>query len=165
MNNILVFESSIDISDTIYSILNLILPLFIFLILKIKLRHYKDSRIKLLNFIFIFFLLGVSVAVFKEVTEYYYCYKAIKNNSYKIVRGKISNFDPMFKDGHKLEKFTVKNIDFYISYTGNYPDKKTLFYTLTKTHNGPIQHNGQYVIIYYISIFGDNKIIKMFLAR
>ncbi len=101
----------------------------------------------------------------------------MKNGTYKIVEGEVSNLKPMPKNGHIREEFSVKNIHFStISLKDN---KYTMFFNMTKYYGSPIQKNGQKVKIYYLESkpeklcfpllprcieFGDetvNKIIKL----
>jgi len=141
-----------------------------------------NDNIKAKNYITVFvsmFLLMTSYGMYEKYSYINKIRDTINNQSYSIVDGKIDNLVIMPKGGHALESFMVNDILFEISYTGDYPKVKTLFYTLTKNRNGPIQKNGQRVKIYYIEdelpkvcipftdkciIFNENKknrIIKM----
>jgi len=107
--------------------------------------------------------------------------KIIEKGDFFVAEGKITNFHEMPISGHDTEKFNIGGTHFEISYTGNYSNKKTLFYTSTKNRNGPITHDGQKVKIHYIKIGAfdlclpfvshclefnkatENKIIKMWI--
>ena len=103
------------------------------------------------------FKISITLLIFGFMYEFFI---PIKNNetiqnrldkgNYFISEGKIKNFHAMPISGHDSERFDVNGTHFEIEYTGDYPNSETLFYTLTKNRNGPIQRNGQRVKIYYI---------------
>jgi len=172
-----IYESSyMDISIiNFYDLIFFIIPILIGM-------HLLRDNIKTKNYIIILigiFLLMTSYGMYDKYSYIKQIRKVMHNQSYSIVDGRINNLVVMPKGGHALETFIVNDILFEISYTGDYPKAKTLFYTLTKNRNGPIQKNGQRVKIYYIEeelpkicipftdkciIFNENKknkIIKM----
>jgi len=134
---------------------------------------------KLFLFLFLLFLFEVTYDFFIPANNNRMIKNILDNNNFLIVSGKIKNFHAMPKNGHDAERFDVNGTHFEIEYTGDYPNAKTLFYTLTKNRKGPIQKNGQRVKIHYIEdelpnicipftgrciIFNENKknkIIKM----
>ena len=145
------------------SILNLY-DLIIFIVVMLIGFNLVRTNIKAKNYIIVFvsiFLLMTSYGIYEKYNNINKIRDSINNQSYSIVDGEIDNLVIMPKGGHALESFTVNDILFKISYTGNYPESKTLYYTLTKNRNGPIHRNGQKVKIYYIPVNRDNKIIKM----
>ena len=89
----------------------------------------------------------------------------ISSNTFFTIEGEIKELHIMPKSGHDKESFKINNEYFEISYTGNYPKKRTIYYTLTKNRNGPIKYNGQKVRIDYIKIDGKNKIITMWVKK
>ena len=172
-----IYESSyMDISIiNFYDLIFFIIPILIGM-------YLLRDNIKTKNYIIILigiFLLMTSYGMYDKYSYIKQIRKVMHNQSYSIVDGRINNLVVMPKGGHALETFIVNDILFEISYTGDYPKAKTLFYTLTKNRNGPIQKNGQRVKIYYIEeelpkicipftdkciIFNENKknkIIKM----
>lgn len=111
------------------------------------------ASIKAKNYIIVFvstFILMTSYGMYEKYSYINKIRDSINNQSYSIVDGEVDNLVIMPKGGHALESFTINDVLFEISYTGNYPESKTLYYTLTKNRNGPIQRNGQKVKIYYI---------------
>ena len=80
----------------------------------------------------------------------------IESKNYLIIEGETENFIPMSKDGHKKEKFSVKEIQFeysdYIMIKG---------FHRTSLNNGPITRNGQKVRISYITEDNINLIQKI----
>lgn len=141
-----IFQSSInswDIGDTIIIIIVLLSAIVLINDFSGKTRKY---------FIFI-----TCILIYIPISSKYNYYKnnkdvssAFKNRTYKQVEGNIKNLYAMQTSGHETEKFDVNGVHFEIVYTGDYPNTKTLFYTLTKNRDGPIQKNGQRVKIYYI---------------
>ena len=90
----------------------------------------------------------------------------IKTKTYKVVQGKIKNYNPMNSKAGHIETFDIDSIHFEIYPTGSGSYKKKLFYTTANIksipmQNMPIQKNGQKVKAHYITIHGENKIIKM----
>ena len=86
---------------------------------------------------------------------------AIKTKTYKVVQGKIKNYNPMYSKAGHLEAFDIDSIHFKIYPTGIGSYQGRLFYTTTNTKSMPIQRNGQKVKVHYITIHGENNIIKM----
>jgi len=159
---IMVFESSIGVKTSgIYCII-IALSIFLFIFLYAKLfKENANKRIKyaaVLTFLMSGMMFYGSCVRYKEnivVAD------AIKSQKFYVCKGIIRNFHAMPKGGHEAEYFDVNDTHFEILFTGDYPNSKTLFYTLTKNRNGPIQKNGQKVKIHYIIVGGENKIIKM----
>jgi len=155
----LVYQSSyldIPIFNFYDSIEYIIIPLIAFYLIK--------SSPKGKNYIIIFagiFLLMTSYSIYGKFKLSQKVEYAFNHKSYMVTEGMVDKLDPMPKGGHKIESFEVDGVLFKLSYTGNYPTEKTLVYTLTKNRNGPIQQNGQYVKVYYISHNGNNEIIEM----
>ena len=178
----LVFESNMNLSYfDLENIIGIILSVFIFLILW---RFQKQKKFKFFLFLsLVVFAIIQLFGIVKFYTTQKEIIKALKNKTYSTTEGYIKNFHAMPKSGHDAESFNVNGIHFEILYTGNFPNAKTQFYTLTKNRNGPIKKNGQKVKIYYIKdslpkicipftkkciIFNknqENKIIKMWLMR
>lgn len=156
--------------------------LFASIVIIILFKMRKDAR-KFLVFIIITFMTMSGYGIFESYTHKQLVRDAFINKSFKCVEGNIENLHIMPKNGHDSERFDINGIHFEIGYTGDYPNAKTLFYTLTKNRNGPIQKNGQKVKIYYIEddlpklcipftdrciIFNENqknKIIKMWVYK
>lgn len=82
--------------------------------------------------------------------------KALKDQTYKLVEGEITDFDPMPSGGHKHESFKVNNVPF------EYSDFEIVdgFHN-AKSRGGPINGNGDTVRIRYYSNGGRNFILKL----
>ena len=86
--------------------------------------------------------------------------KIFENKEYKVVEGIIENFHPMPHSGHDHESFIVNGVhfeysDFYIFYGFNN----------TASHGGPLKQNGQEVRLSYITVDGENRILKIELKQ
>jgi hypothetical protein len=123
----------------------------------------KNKLMKVSSIVIIFFITLSLYGVYEKNKLSNFIEDSMKFKKYDVVEGKIKKFHIMPKSGHDYESFEVNNKYFEIVYTGNYPDVKTLYYTLTKNRKGPIKYNGQQVKIYYLRIDGKNKIIKMWI--
>lgn len=155
----LVFLSFYDTTYTMYFGLLVLIVGTIYLI--INFHKVEKEVIKIYYKVFLVFLFMLLYSAYHNMEIRDKVKTTIKTKTYKTIKGKIKNFYAMPKVGHDTERFDVNNVHFKILYTGNNPDDKTLFYTLTKNRNGPIQRNGQKVKIHYITINGENEIIKM----
>lgn len=156
--------------------------LFVFIVMFILLKKRNDGK-KFIVVVFILFLTMSAYGIFERYTNKKLVREALINKSFKYVEGSIENLHIMPKSGHDLEWFDVNGTHFEIVYTGDFPNAKTLFYTLTKNRNGPLRKNGQRVKIYYIEDTLDtvcipftdkcitfnenqkNKIIKMWVYK
>ena len=171
-----IFQSSMytwTLIDYILVIALILLSIF----LLYEMHKYKTH--KFVYFLFIPMIVMTHIGIYDNYRDTKTVKLAFKNKSYKVVEGLIEGFHAMHKSGHESEYFDVNGTYFAIVYSGDYPDEKTLFYTLTKNRNGPITKNGQRVKIYYIQeelptfcipfleeciVFNEgreNKIIKM----
>ena len=114
---------------------------------------------------FFFLMIGspMTRSHFHKTNELY------KNNKFKTIEGKIENFDPMPKAGHKHESFTINGVyfeysDYYLAYHG---------FNNTASHGGPITHNGQELRLGYVTHtyhgrtkdFETNIIVKIELKK
>lgn len=109
------------------------------------------------GFIFSGFALIMSLAIIpSELSTRAKTKKILENKEYKIVEGEIENFNPMPHSGHAMESFTVKDVYFeYSDYVIQYG------FNQTASHGGPIQRNGQWVRLSYITAEGDNIILRI----
>jgi hypothetical protein len=197
----LVYESiifnppSIDIGGYIYVVL-LLLSILSLIFIKLSYKYYlkmeiifqKDDKkdympkkeFKLAIIFLIIFFSMPTYGFFERKFDINKVVKLLEENQVRVIEGKINNFHEMPLEGHDKESFKVKGITFEITYSGNYPSTKTLYFTLTKNRSGPIKENGQVVKIYYVKdiericipftdsclIFEEsNKIIKLFLKK
>ncbi len=91
-------------------------------------------------------------------------FEALQTGKYKIVEGKIENFDPMPYGGHKNESFTVNGVFFEYSDFGSYAGMDG--FNNTASHGGPITGNGIPVRLSYVTIMDDvNIILKLEIAN
>jgi hypothetical protein len=157
MNYKLVYESSYDINYIYLVVGSILLLSAIYFFKKIDNKLFRISA-----FFIIFF---IALSLYSEYNNKIKIDEIMKLTTYKVIEGKVENLKTMPLSGHKPESFKVKDIYFEILYTGDYPKDKTIYYTLTKNRNGPIQFNGQEVKIYYVTINGENKIIKMWIKK
>ena len=86
--------------------------------------------------------------------------KIFENKEYQIVEGIIEDFHPMPYSGHEHESFTVNSVHF--EYSDYY-----IFYGFNNTasHGGPLKQNGQEVRLSYITVNGENRILKIELKK
>ncbi|PLY06730.1 MAG: hypothetical protein C0625_08080 [Arcobacter sp.] len=157
----LVFISTINFYNLYVIFILITLGYFIY-----KVKEFKMNYFTLLSkYILYFLLVGFFVNFMISIYEIYKVKNAFRNITFLTAKGVIEKFHPMNKLGHEYESFIVDGKLFKISYTGNNHNKKTLFYTMTKNRNGPIKKNGQEVIIHYIKVFNNNKIIKFYVKK
>jgi hypothetical protein len=132
-----------------------------------KVKELKKSFLTypLIKYPLYFLVIGFFVSFIISIYEIYKVKNAFNNNTFSIAKGAIEKFYPMNKLGHENESFIVDGVLFIIHYTGNTPNQKTLFYTMTKNIHGPIKRNNQQVIIYYIKLFNNNKIIRTYVEK
>lgn len=82
--------------------------------------------------------------------------KIFENQEYQVVEGTIEDFHPMPHSGHDVESFTVNGVYF------EYSDYMLVYgFNNTASHGGPLKRNGQQVRLSYISVNGDNRILKI----
>jgi hypothetical protein len=82
--------------------------------------------------------------------------KIFENQEYQVVQGKIEDFHPMPHSGHDVESFTVNGVYF------EYSDYMLVYgFNNTASHGGPLKRNGQQVRLSYITVDGDNRILKI----
>lgn len=161
MDYTLVYKSNIYEMNMVFVSL-IIVVLCVLLYFTLLMQRRREKIIAFVIVVFIFSLL------YGEVEK-----KIISNNIQNIISlntfftlgGEVKELHIMPKSGHDKESFKINNEYFEMSYTGNYPKKKTLYYTLTKNRNGPIRYNGQKIKVYYIKIYGENKIIQMWIEK
>ena len=130
-----------------------------------KLKHhsnYKDKSKKLkINILFgaiagIVGLISGVLIIPNSIVEYVEIKNVYKNEKYQIIEGMVESFDPMPIDGHKNESFCLQKTCF------EYSDFDTPFrFKNTKSHGGPITHNGQRLRLSYINRNGENIILKI----
>ena len=127
----------------------------------INLNKVENKAIKIYYKVFLVFLFILIYDWYDHVRVKDMVENAIKTETYKVVQGKIKNYNPMYSKAGHLEAFDIGSIHFVIYPTefGSY--KKNLFYTTENTKSMPIHKNGQEVKVHYITIYGENKIIKM----
>jgi len=161
MDYTLVYESSLYEMNIVFISITIV-ALCMLLYFTFSMKRRRERIISFFMILFIFFILYGEIE--KKVVSNN-IQNIINLNTFLTLEGEVRELYIMPKSGHKKESFKVDNEYFEISYTGNYPKKKTLYYTLTKNREGPITHNGQKVKIYYLNINGENKIIKMWLEN
>lgn len=108
------------------------------------------------GFALIMLLLAVpcSIANRNKTKEIY------ENKEYKIIEGVIENFHPMLNSGHNSESFNVDGVYFeYSDFLLQYEFNKTA------SHGGPLKRNGQEVRLSYITVNGENRILKIELKK
>lgn len=155
----LVYESSnMEINFIFIFIALLAIIIIVYYIFRIEIQK------KIISTIIIFFISFSIYGIYKKAQSSEFIQESIRLHNHEVVEGKIEKFHIMPLFGHDLESFEVNDKFFEIVYTGNYPNTKTLYYTLTKNRKGPITHNGQKVKIYYLNINDENKIIKMWVV-
>ncbi|GAB3456801.1 hypothetical protein GCM10027321_10710 [Massilia terrae] len=95
---------------------------------------------------------GVFISTY---SEYLSLSKALSTNNVRVVEGVVSNFKPMPKSGHAMERFCVSGTCFeYSDYmvTGAFNN--------TSSHGGPI-HEGMLVRVSFVR----NSIVKLEVAK
>jgi len=161
MNYELVYKSSLyDISILFISIVIVILCILSYFTFIIKKR-----REKIISFFMTVLIFSFLYGEIEKKRISCNIQNIISSNTFFTIEGEIKELHIMPKSGHDKESFKINNEYFEISYTGNYPKKRTIYYTLTKNRNGPIKYNGQKVRIDYIKIDGKNKIITMWVKK
>jgi hypothetical protein len=161
MNYELVYKSSLyDISILFISIVIVILCILSYFTFIIKKRREKIISFFMTVLIFSFLYGEIEKKRISRNIQ-----NIISSNTFFTIEGEIKELHIMPKSGHDKESFKINNEYFEISYTGNYPKKRTIYYTLTKNRNGPIKYDGQKVRIDYIKIDGKNKIIAMWVKK
>jgi len=172
INYNLVFESSLIMGTEYFIYINSIIVILgiIFIMIVKKNMYLKDktSSVRIKSMIVaLFFIIFNSMSIYGYVefhNQIEYVKNVINKKKYIVIEGEIKNLKAMPTSGHTTEDFDIGDVHFKISFTGNSPDDKTLFYTMTKYRDGPIQKNGQKVKIYYIEE-AQKKLCIPFLPR
>jgi hypothetical protein len=113
------------------------------------------------GFVFSGFALLFTLLTTPSAIRGYKTLEIYKNGDYKVIEGKIANFNPMPYGGHINESFTVNGISF------EYSDFDESYYGFNNTasHGGPIKKDGQQVRISYIFQGDKNIILKLELKQ
>lgn len=95
-----------------------------------------------------------------EIANRHKTQKIFENKEYKVVEGIIENYRPMPSNGRGGESFCVKNKCF------KYSDNAVIYgFNNTASHGGPLRGNGQQVRLSYITVDGENRILKIELRQ
>jgi hypothetical protein len=157
-NKNLVFTSSYDATYMMYFGRIAFVIGIVYLI--INFHKVKNKVTKIYYKAFLIFLFLLLYSLFDDIRIRYIVENAIKTGTYKVVQGQIENYDFTRVNAGYMDEFDIDGINFQIPPTGFGSYQEKLFYT-AKNKNMPIQENGQNVKIHYITISGENKIIKM----
>ena len=141
----LIFQSHLDL-DYVAIMMNVLFisALVAFLVLRVK-KEYK-------KLFFIFSLLTVGI-FFTMIRDLFYIYEeskqieqVLKDQTYLIAEGNITHLYLPKKSTRNRAHFIVNDINFTISYRGDFPEKHGLFYAF----DNAINQNNQHVKIFYI---------------
>lgn len=111
-----------------------------------KLHGIQKTLSSMLIVILLLFIYGTLSAI-PEVEN---IKDAIKNKTYYILEGNITNFHAMSNKNHNSEMFTINNVKFYVHFPSDQVNESTSYYGLTKNKGGPIVKNGQKIKVHYI---------------
>lgn len=122
-----------------------------------KSKSFKRNYAIVFGFIFSGFALIMSFFTIPSyITDRNKTNEMYQNGNFLTVEGKIENFDPMPHSGHAVESFNVNGVHF------EYSDFMSVHgFNNTASHGGPLKRNGQQVRLSYISVNGDNRILKI----
>lgn len=100
-------------------------------------------------------LVAFGFVLYANVTEKNRIHAIYHKQAYKVIAGKIENFQPMTTGGRgRRESFTVRGIEF------RYADSNiVLGYNKTSIKGGFLRKNGQSVRLSYIDIDEDDRLI------
>jgi hypothetical protein len=147
-------DIAISLTTTFFFLLLLTVILLVF---KSKLKTPLRVFFSLLA-LFILLLIGIDIYRLNYfIKERRRIKLLIQNHIYHTVEGEVQNFDPMPKQGKKLESFTVDGFRF--SY--HHFESTSFFYHHAASHGGVIKENGQKVKIDFIVLGSNNSIIKI----
>lgn len=121
-----------------------------------KLKLQKSRKEPKLQTIFRFFFLGFAIFwTSTALMSTYGEYEVLRDAEYKVVEGKVENFDPMPYSGHKHESYTVQGVEF------SYSDYNvTNGFNNTASHGGPVNQNSV-VRIFYVPRGSTNIITRL----
>jgi hypothetical protein len=105
------------------------------------------------------FLVGILSFFLGSPFSFIEAREAIDNLHYKQVIGNIDEFNPKKCNQMGDESFVINGVFFKYTHRG----MNNAYYNKTKCTNGLIENNGQKVKVYYLTINGENKIIKMWI--
>ena len=161
MDYITVFE----ITDKGFEIVKLTPLIFVIIGVGISwfnIKYNKSTSPKrILTIVFGFIFSGFAsimllLTVPNEIANWNRTQKIFANKEYKVIEGEIHDFHPMPYSGHEDERFTVKGVLFeYSDYSRFYG------FNNTSSHGGPLKENGQQVRLSYITVYGENRILKI----
>ena len=161
----LVFETNYKSLFNIWTIGMIILLLLFLYANNKKIINFKCNNLLVKYFhkyLRVIFLLIVSLPLIIQLILVLFIKINILNKTYSIVEGNVSNFKRgNCKKPFKEESFSVNNVSF--KYMPEY--QNSLFFKKGSCYGGPIRQNGQQVKIYYIKLFGNNKIIKLWIGK
>lgn len=153
-----------------YPLIKIIISLFCFLAAFVLIVNYKVHnvlnqyyKVKLNKNILVLlcFLVGILSFLLGNPFSFIKAREAIDNLHYKEVIGNIDEFNPKGCNEMGYESFVINGVFFKYTHRG----MNNAFYSKTKCNDGFITNNGQKVKIYYLTINGQNKIIKMWLEK
>jgi hypothetical protein len=167
--NIMDYKTVFEITNKGFDLILLLPVLFILIGLSISLFNIKYNKSKsptkkftiIFGFIFSGFALLMSLAIIpNKLSTWYKTNKIFENKEYQVVEGVIENFHPMPEGGHDIESFTVNGVKFA------YSDYELIYgFNNAASHGGPLKENGQQVRLSYITIKGENRILKIELKQ
>ena len=163
------YKTVFEVTDKGFEMITLMPLLFVVIGIGISwfnIKYNKSTSSKrtftiVFGFIFSgFALLMLLLTLPSEITNRNRTQRIFENKEYKVVEGKIENFHPMPYSGHDHESFTVNGVHF--EYSDYY-----IFYGFNNTasHGGPLKGNGQEVRLSYITVDGENRILKIELKQ
>lgn len=118
----------------------------------IPIRHRKWIIMIWSSFVAVFCV----ITIFAVANGYYNIVVPYQKGDYKVIEGKVENYNPMPYEGHKLESFEVNGIQF------EYSDFTVSFgYHHAASHGGVISKNGMNVKIGYVEYNHKNEIVQI----
>lgn len=159
------YKTVFEITDKGFETMKLMPLLFVIIGIGISwfnIKYNKSTSPKkkftiVFGFIFSGFALIMSLLTIpSEISNRRKTNSIYENKEYEIVEGKIENFVPMPYSGHSHESFAVNGVHF--EYSDYY-----IFYGFNNTasHGGPLKEDGQQVRLSYITVHGENRILKI----
>lgn len=159
------YKTVFEITDKAFDMITLMPLLFVVIGVGISWFNIKYNKSKspkrkftiVFGFIFSgFALVMLLLTVPSSLANRNRTQKIFENQEYQVVEGKIEDFHPMPHSGHDVESFTVNGVYF------EYSDYMLVYgFNNTASHGGPLKRNGQQVRLSYITVDGDNRILKI----
>lgn len=163
------YKTVFEITDKGFEMITLMPLLFVVIGVGISwfnIKYNKSTSPKrmftiVFGFIFSgFALIMLLLTVPSGITDRNKTREIFEKKEFQVVEGKIENFHPMPHSGHDVESFDVNGVHFeYSDYILQYG------FNNTASHGGPLTQNGQEVRLSYITIEGENRILKIELKQ